>query len=104
MSNYHTEVLAKADIFTVMGSVYAEVSRYDTAIASGNNDQARQASGRAQEIIEFAQNLRHINQAQKKEIKQFNSAFLKQAKASKASGLDNYLMPFAVAARMRAGA
>lgn len=101
MSSYHTDALIGADIFTIMGSVYAEVSRYDHAIDSGQLDQAQQAVTRADEIIEYAQNLKQINSAQKIEIRKFREVFKKLAKESKKSELDNYLLPFAMTARMR---
>lgn len=101
MSNYHTKALAQADIFTIMGSIYAEVARYDSAITAGQAEQAAQAALRAREIIDFAQKLDHLNAAQKQEIKLFRNLFLLRAEEYKMSELGNYLMPFAVAARRR---
>lgn len=94
-------MLKQADIFTVMGSVYAEVARYDNAIAQGQTEQARQAADRAEEIIAFSQQLQQINAAQKQEIKKFRTVFFERAKKAQKSDLDAYLMPFAVAARLR---
>jgi len=99
MSSYHTQALIGADIFTVMGSIYAEVGRYDSAVQSGQSEQALQAAERAQEIINFAQSLRHINKAQKLEIKMFDNVFKQVIKKQQKSKLDDYLLPFAVAAR-----
>lgn len=101
MSNYHTNALEEANIFTIMGSVYAEVARYDSAINAGQSEQASRAVSRALEIITFTQKLKQINLAQKQEIKKFSQVFLEKVKQSKKSDLDNYLMPFAVSARLR---
>ncbi len=101
MSNYHTEALTHADIFTVMGSIYAEVARYDSAIVANQPEQAAQAIVRAKEIIDFSQSLKQINGAQKQEIKMLNNILSKRIKKSHKSELDDYLLPFAVAARMR---
>jgi len=101
MSSYHTEALANADIFTVMGSIYAEVARYDAAITSGQADVARQAAKRAEELIDFSEQLEQLNEAQKLEIKEFNKLFVARVKDAKKSALDSYLLPFAVAARLR---
>lgn len=104
MSKYHTASLDNVDIFTVMGSIYAEVSRYDSAIRSKNFEQAVQASKRANELIEYALDLKQINLPQKKEIKIFSEVLRQQVKASKQSQLDSYLMPFALASRKRQAA
>lgn len=101
MSNYHTNALVGADIFTIMGSIYAEVSRYDYAIDSGQPDQAQQAVNRAGEIVEFAQILKQINAAQKLELNAFFKFFQSRVKDYKKSQLDDYLLPFAVSARLR---
>ena len=101
MSNYHTNSLKKADIFTVMGSICAEVARYDSAISAGQKEQARHAVDRAKELIGFAQGLSQINTAQTREIEQFSAVFLDRAKGYKKSGLHDYLLPYAVSARMR---
>lgn len=101
MNKYHTSSLDRADIFTVMGSIYAEVSRYDTAIRSGNFEQADQASKRANELIEYTQELSQLNLSQKLEIKAFSEVYKKKVKACKTSQLDSYLMPFALASRLR---
>ncbi len=100
MSNYHTQSLANADIFTIMGSIYAEVARYDSALTSDQFDQADKAVKRAQEIVNFAQKLEQVKPAQKLELTQFNRLFMKRVKELKNSGLDNYLMPFAMTARL----
>ncbi|MFT4532472.1 MAG: Na+/phosphate symporter [Candidatus Saccharimonadales bacterium] len=100
MSNYHTQSLADADIFTIMGSVYAEVARYDSALTSDRLDQADQAAKRAQEIVDYAKELEQIKPAQKLELTQFNNLFMDRVNESKISGLDNYLMPFAMTERM----
>jgi len=101
MSNYHTQSLGDADIFTVMGSIYAEVARYDSALTAGRMEQADQAAERAQEIIDFSQKLEQINPAQKLELTQFNKLFMERVNESKRSGLDGYLMPFAMTARLK---
>lgn len=101
MSNYHTKALASAGIFTVMGSIYAEVTRYDSAIMAKQFDQAQQAVARAQEIIDYSQSLKQINHAQKLEIKKFNAIFDQQVKQVSKSELDSYLLPFAIGARLR---
>lgn len=101
MSKYHTASLDNVDIYTVMGSIYAEVSRYDSAIRSKNFEQAVQASKRANELIEYAQELSQLNSSQKLEVKAFSEVFKKKVKASKQSQLDSYLMPFALASRLR---
>jgi len=101
MSSYHTNSLVDADIFMIMGSIYAEVARYDSAISLNNTEMARQAAKRAQEIIDFSQKLEQIKPAQKLEIAKFNSLFLERVKESKKTMLDNYLLPFAVSARLR---
>lgn len=101
MSKYHTQALTNVDIFTVMGSIYAEVARYDSAISSNQSEQASQAVTRAKEIIEFVSTLQQINEAQKQEIKKFSVLFYNRAKKSEKSGLDDYLLPFAIAARRR---
>lgn len=101
MSNYHTKALVNAGIFTIMGSIYAEVARYDSAVAAKQFDLAEQAAARAQEIIDYSQSLKQINHAQKLEIKKFNDVFDKQVKQVRKSGLDNYLLPFAIGARLR---
>lgn len=101
MSNYHTNALQNADVFTVMGSIYAEVARYDSAISSGDTAGAAQAAARATELVNFSDQLKQINPAQKQEIQKFNELFTERAKKSQKSQLDNYLMPFAMAARMR---
>lgn len=101
MSSYHVEALAQADIFTFMGSIYAEVARYDSAVAAGQVEQANQAVVRAQEIIDFAKQAKHINAAQKAEIEVFDNLFLRRVRETKKSGLDDYLLPFAVSARRR---
>ncbi len=101
MSSYHTNALEGADIFTVMGSVYAEVARYDTAISLKQPEMANQAIARAEEIINYTQSLARLNGAQKKEVKQFGILLSKIANKGQKSNLDSYLMPFAVAQRMR---
>ncbi len=101
MSNYHTKALVDADIFTIMGSIYAEVARYDSAVTAKQFDLAEQAAARAQEIMDYSQSLKQINHAQKLEIKKFNDVFDQQAKQIKKSELDNYLLPFATQARLR---
>lgn len=101
MNNYHTAALANAGIFTIMGSIYAEVARYDSAVTAKQFDQAEQAAGRAQEIIDYSQSLNQINHAQKLEIKKFNAVFDQQVKNVQKSELDDYLLPFASAARLR---
>jgi hypothetical protein len=101
MRNYHTQALAGADIFTIMGSIYAEVARYDSAIRAGQQELAAQAVARAEEIVVFAQKLRQLSSPQKMELKKFDSFFLEKVKHRQQSGLDDYLLPFAVAARMR---
>ncbi|MEK7602846.1 MAG: hypothetical protein AAB459_01195 [Patescibacteria group bacterium] len=101
MSNYHTNSLKNADVFTVMGSVYAEVARYDSAIGADQADQADQAILRAMELIDFSQNLNTLNAAQKMEIDRFGSLLKDRAKLRENSNFDDYLMPFALAARMR---
>jgi len=101
MSNYHTASLADADVFAIMGSIYAEVARYDTAIKSDNIDQASQAAERAQEIIHFSQGLTQINPAQKSEILRFNDVLSERVKHRELSMMDDYLLPFAVSARLR---
>jgi ribosomal protein L33 len=101
MSNYHTKALANADIFTIMGSIYAEVARYDSAIASRQSEQSMQAVKRADELIVYAQSLNQINKAQKLEIKKFAEVFKNRVKNCKKSELDNYLLPFAITARTR---
>lgn len=101
MSNYHTQSLAQADVYTIMGSIYAEVARYDSALEAGHKDLAQQAASRAKEIMNFAQKLHQINPAQKMELKQFGNIFLEHVKAQRQTKLDSYLLPFAIAARMR---
>lgn len=101
MNNYHTKALEGADIFTVMGSVYAEVARYDSALDNKQLDLAHQAAERASDIINYVQGLEQLSAAQKLEIKMLSNIFLQQTKEFKKSGLDNYLLPFAVGARMR---
>ena len=101
MSNYHTQALAKADIYTVMGSIYAEVARFDSAIASGQTEQAQQAAARAKEITDYAQKLKQLSVSQKREIAVMSKLFSQRVKEAKKSGLDDYLLPFAVSARMR---
>lgn len=101
MNSYHTQALANANIFTIMGSIYAEVARYDSAINAHQPEQAKQAIKRAQEIIEFSKSLKQINDAQQQEIRVFDSVLSERSKTSRKSELDNYLLPFAVAARMR---
>lgn len=101
MSNYHTAVLEDADIFIIMGSIYAEISRYDSAIEKKQFDLADQASARAGEIIAYAGEASQLNKAQKAEIEQFKSQLLQKTMAHKKSGMDNYLLPYAVAARLR---
>ncbi|MDQ3158718.1 MAG: hypothetical protein M3P98_01090 [bacterium] len=101
MSNYHTSSLQSADIFVVMGSVYAEVARYDSAINAGQHEQANQAISRAKELLNFSQSSKKINSAQKIEIKQVGVLLAERAKQYKKSNLDDYLMPFAIAARLR---
>ena len=101
MSSYHTSSLKNADVFTVMGSVYAEVARYDSAISADQYEQANQAISRAMELINFSQSLGLFNRAQKMEIKKFGSLLRQRAKQHKKSNLDGYLMPFAMGARMR---
>lgn len=101
MSNYHTQALASADIFTIMGSIYAEVARYDSAIATNRPQQAVQAIERAQEIIDFSQSLGQITSAQKQEVKTFSNVLAKRTTKSYKTNLDDYLLPFAIAARMR---
>lgn len=99
MSNYHTSALLHADIFTVMGSIYAEVARYDMALSVGQSELATQAVARAKEIMNFAQTLSCLNYAQKREIKVFEGVLLSRTVQSQKSMLDSYLLPFAVAAR-----
>jgi len=101
MSKYHTDSLAEADIFVIMGSIYAEVARYDSALVSSNTEMAAQAVKRAQEIIDFSQELEQLNSAQKREITVFNNVFIDKVKESKKTMLDSYLMPFAISARLR---
>lgn len=101
MSSYHTKALANADIFNIMGSIYAEVARYDSAIDSRRFEQASQAVKRADELIKYAQNLKQINTAQKLEIKKLSEVFRARAKEHRKSGLDSYLLPFTMSARMR---
>jgi hypothetical protein len=101
MSSYHTNSLKDADVFTFMGSVYAEVARYDTAIGAGQYEQANQAIDRAMELIDFSQNSSSLNAAQKMEIEKFGSLLRRLAKQRKKSRFDDYLMPFAMTARMR---
>ncbi len=101
MSSYHADALKNADIFTVMGSIYAEVARYDSAIASNKIDQAKQAIVRANELVEYSQQLKQINRAQKLEIQKFYVVFLQRTQKFKMSNLDNYLLPFALASRRR---
>ncbi len=100
MSSYHTKALADADIFTVMGSIYAEVARYDSALSAGEVEAAHQAIGRAEELVRAANGFKKLNDAQKKEIKQFSQVLAARTRASIKSGLGDYLMPFALAARM----
>ncbi len=101
MSDYHTKALKDADIFTIMGSIYSEVARYDSSILAGHREQADQAITRAKEIIDFSHSSNKINIAQKMEIKIFDSLLDDIVKRGKKSNLDSYLMPFAVAARIR---
>jgi len=101
MSDYHTRVLANADIFTVMGSIYAEIARYDSALASEQVDTAMQAAERTQELIHFSSGLKQLNKAQKMEIKELGRLFAHLSKTAKKSELDGYLLPFAVAQRLR---
>jgi len=101
MSNYHTASLFDSDIFTLMGSIYAEVARYDTAINSDDEEQANNAAKRAQEIIDFSLKLEQVKPAQKLEIFKLREIFNEKVEFSKASMLDDYLMPFAVSARLR---
>lgn len=77
MSNYHTSSLIGADVFLVMGSIYAEVARYDSAIVSGKDQLALQASNRAKEIVDFANISDKLNNAQKREIEVFWREFQK---------------------------
>jgi hypothetical protein len=101
MSSYHTNSLKNADVFTVMGSVYAEVARYDTAIGAEQYEQANQAIDRAMELIDFSQKLSSLNAAQKMEIETFGSLLQDRVKLRQKSKFDDYLMPFAMTARMR---
>lgn len=101
MSSYHTDTLKEADIFTVMGSIYAEVARYDSAIASNKIDQAKQAIVRADELVKYSQQLKQINRAQKLELQKFYEVFLLRTQKLKTSNLDDYLLPFAMASRRR---
>ncbi|MDQ2973386.1 MAG: hypothetical protein M3Q79_02805 [bacterium] len=93
--------LVHADIFTVMGSVCAEVARYDSALSNSRADQAKQAVSRAEEIMNFSQKLAQLNSAQKLEINKFRDYFLYKVKNSEKSGSEKYLLPFATAARLR---
>lgn len=101
MSSYHTNSLKNADVFMVMGSIYAEVARYDSAISVGKYDQADQAFARAMELIDFAKTASNLNHAQKLEIQEFGTLFTQKAETHSKSNFDNYLMPFAMAARLR---
>ena len=101
MNSYHTMSLEEADIFTTMGSVYAEVARYDSAISAGHQETAHQAIARANELINYSKSSNRINSAQKKEMDKFSLLLNHIAKQGKKTNLDNYLMPFAVGARMR---
>lgn len=101
MSKYHTQALVGADVFTVMGSIYAEVARYDSAVQADQPELASQAVTRAEEIMSFAQDLRQLNPAQKMELKELGIVFLERVSQHRKSELDSYLLPFAVAARLR---
>lgn len=101
MSNYHTSSLKNADIFMVMGSIYAEVVRYDSALSSKQNERADQAIARAKELIDYSLSLDSLNEPQKKEIQIFSSLLNRRVKQNQKSNLDSYLMPFAIGARLR---
>lgn len=85
----------------VMGSIYAEVARYDSAIASNKIDQAKQAIVRTNELVKYSQKLTQINRAQKLELQKFYDVFLQRTQNSEISNLDDYLLPFAMASRRR---
>ncbi len=102
MSKYHTSSLDDADVFTFMGSIYAEVARYDAAMRAKNQELADLAVARADELIGHSSGMSRLNAAQKKEVNKFAEVFAMRVKANTTSGLDGYLMPFAVAQRMHA--
>ncbi len=101
MSSYHTSALLGADVFTLMGSIYAEVARYDSALKSGDTRLAKAAASRADELVDFALKSEFVNPAQKLEVQKFQEVFKQNYQKNQPSNLDSYLMPFAVGARIR---
>lgn len=104
MSNYAVDRSrwAQLSIFAQMGNVYAEVGRSFSAKSRNQQELARQAAVRAFDLFDAtAEHLTRLKSPKLKEVLRARELFAVDFFSdSNESTLENYLLPFAVAARI----
>jgi len=104
MSNYAVDRAKwqKLSIFEQMGNIYSEVGRAFNAKKLNDSEGAKKAAMRAFDLFDATtQQLARQKSPKLQEVLRARDIFAKEYETASRSSLDNYLMQFAVAARLR---